>query len=70
LSLKFSTAAVEAYFGPSRLSPDILTAYLKARARSRRVPAAFTFVVLFGFSHKEPAFSTFLIWSHIPPYLD
>jgi len=59
--LEFAAAAIDADFGPSRLSPNVPAAYLKAWARSRCVPAAFTIVVLFGFSHEEPAFSTFLI---------
>jgi len=67
---KFSAAAVDADFGPSWLSPNIFTTYLEAWAWSGCVSAAFALGVLFPFSHKEPAFSTFFIGQHISPHFD
>lgn len=43
---KFTAAAVDGNFGPSRLFPNIFTTYLEACAWPRCVSAAFALVVL------------------------
>lgn len=66
--LKFATATIDSNFRPPRLPADIFTAYLEARARMRRISAAFPLCVFSFFANKEPAFVASFILFHFAPH--